>query len=220
MEIKDSIQIAYAEEQALVRKGIISLLTTLDNLDFTIEANDGTELLNRLTEASTLPDLCILGVKMSPLDGHSTLVELKKRWPGLRVMVLTDNTNPQIMMRMIAAGANGYVQKKNKPEMILRAIHDIHDNEYHYSNQATSRIFKQIREHTIKTPSFSQVELEFMKYAGTNLSYEAIGKKLGVTGKSVEGYRMRIFQKLGISNRAELALFAFQSGLITNSDTK
>lgn len=218
MEFKTSIHIAYAEEQSLVRKGIISLLGMLDNLVFTIEADDGSELLEKLSEAERLPDICIIGVRMEPMDGHTTLIELKKRWPAIRVLVLTENNHPKIMMRMIAAGANGYVLKKANPDVIIRALRDIYHHGYHYSNEATLRIFKQLKDNTLKAPHFSSRELDVIRYAGSNLSYEAIGREIGISGKSVEGHRIKIFRKLEIANRAELALFAFQSGLANNKE--
>lgn len=218
MESKTSIHIAYAEEQSLVRQGIISLLTLLDDLEFTIEADDGSELLEKLSMAERLPDICIVGVRMVPMNGHTALVEMKRRWPDLKVLVLADNNHPKIVMRMIAAGANGYELKKSNPGVIVKALRDIHEHGYYYSNVATIQIFKQLKDNTIKAPKFSRRELEVIRYAGTNLSYEAIGQKIGVSGKSVEGYRIKIFGKLEISNRAELALFAFQSGLSNNRE--
>lgn len=218
MGTKTSIHIAYAEEQWIVRKGIISVLSVYDDFVFSIEAGDGYELLEKLSSTEKFPDICIVGIKMYPMDGHTTLVELKKRWPGLKVLVLTDNNNVNIMMRMIAAGANGYLLKKSTAEIIVTALNDIYQNGYYHSTEATGKIFRQIKENKIKAPKFSSAELEVIKYAGTNLSYEAIGRKIGVSRESVEGYRVKIFRKLGIANRAELALFAFQSGLAIKSD--
>ena len=218
MEPQTSIRIAYAEEQLLVRKGIISLLSIAYDLMFDIEAADGSELLEKLSGAGQLPDICIIAIRMAPMDGHTTLVELRKRWPDLKVLVLTENTNPKIMMRMIAAGANGYVQKKSSSDIIISALRGIHENGYYYSNEATMRIFKQIKANAIKAARFSPPELAVIRNACSNLSYEAIGRKIGASGKSVEGYRIKIYKKLEISNRAELALFAFQSGLTNREE--
>src|SRR5690606_33677819 len=119
------IHIAYADDHTAVRKGIISFLSGLGGIVVDIEANNGKELIKQLEKVKRLPDVCLLDINMPQMDGFETLVEIKKRWQSMKVLILTVHDAELYVIRMIRNGANGYLLKSCDPEEIKKALFTI-----------------------------------------------------------------------------------------------
>lgn len=208
------LKVAYAEMHIAVRKGIISLLEKSGDIKFILEASKGNELLNLLERTKELPDLCILDVNLPELNGFDTVVEIKKRWPNVGILILTSFSNDMYIHRMILNGANGYLTKTSSPEEIKEALFTIHRDGLYFTTTITKSYFRSIQSNTIKIQEFTDRELQVLKYSCTDLSYEEIAAKMNTTKRSVEGYRDSLFKKLNLNSRVSLAIFAIKYGLV------
>src|ERR1035438_3916432 len=83
------IHVAYAEDYKIVRMGITAFLNTLGGIQVDIEADDGKDLIRQIQKAKEIPDVCLLDINMPGMNGFETIVELKKKWPDIKVLVLT-----------------------------------------------------------------------------------------------------------------------------------
>lgn len=212
---KPTIPIVYADDHDAIRKSLARYLEDLGGISVLIETGDGKELIHRMSHAESLPSVCVIDIHMPAMDGFTLIAEIQKRWPGMPVLVLTVFQNECYIIRMIKLGARGYLLKSCKPEEIKDAIVSIHESGYYYSDAAGPRLFRQVLDGKVKNLEFSEMELAVIRYSCTELSYGKIAEELGTSRKSVEGYRDRLFQKLGINSRVSLALFAIQSGIVT-----
>ena len=208
------INIAYAEDQVATRKGIISLLENEGGLKVSIEADNGRQLITQLEKAKEVPDICILDIGMPELNGFDTLIELKKKWPKIKVLVLTIYCNDIYIIRMITNGANGYMLKTSHPLEIIEALHSIYKNGMYFSEVVTSYYFHAIQNKKLRVPEFTDKETQVLKYSCSDLSYEDIALKMHTTKRSVEGYRDSLFKKLNVNSRVSLVMFAIQFGLV------
>ncbi|WP_293299845.1 response regulator transcription factor [Pedobacter sp. UBA4863] len=208
--------VAFAEDHVMVRKSIVAFFNATDpNFNISIEADNGVELLEKLSHSEVLPAICILDINMPQMPGRVLLVELRKRYPEMKFLVLTAFYDENLIISMISAGANGYLLKSDDTDEISIALKSIKENGYYYSGAASSTMFQLFSDKQRKVNyDFSMMEEELLRYSSTNLTYEEIANKLGTTAKTIEGHRTRLFAKLKISSRVELALFAFQSGII------
>ncbi len=208
------IHIAYADDHKAVRKGIISFLYGLGGIIVDIEANNGKELIRQMEKADRLPDVCILDINMPQMDGFEALVEIKKRWQYVKVLIVTVHDTELYIMRMIRSGANGYLLKSCDPEEIKKALFTIHNNGVYFSDVITSQFFYAVQNKEIKLPNFTAREIEVLKFCCTDLSYAKIAEKMRTTSRSVEGYRDSLFKKLKVNSRVSLALYAVQFGYV------
>ena len=208
------IHIAYADDHLVVRKGIISLLNNLGGIEVDIEASNGKELIEQLVAAPCLPSICILDINMPVMDGFDTIIEIKKRWPKMKALVLTIFEAEHYIIRMIRYGANGYLLKTCDPAEIKCALIAIHQKGIYHSTLVPAHLTNLVKNNLIKQVNLTEKEMAVMKYCCSDLTYSDIGQKLGTTTRSVEGIRDSLFRKLQVASRVSLALYAVQFGLV------
>ena len=214
MSAQPIIHIAYAEDHTLVRKGIISFINNLGGIEVDIDVDNGRDLVNEIAKANRIPDVCLLDINMPGMNGFDTVIELKKRWPHIKILVLTVFDIEIYIVRMIMIGANGYLLKSCNPEEIKEAIVSIFCNGMYFSELVTHNFVQDIKTGVITIPNLTGREMQVLKYSCSELNYAQIAEKLGTTTRSVEGYRDSLFRKLKVHNRVSLALFAVQFGLV------
>ncbi|MCW3122283.1 MAG: response regulator transcription factor [Flavipsychrobacter sp.] len=212
--MKTKIKFAYADDHEAVRKGIISLLNC-DTIECIIDEENGRKLIDAIAKAKDLPDVCLLDVNMPVLNGYDTLIEIKKRWPSMKVLVLTAFDAELLIIRMIMNGANGYILKNAGIAELQTAIHTVSRSSMYYSEVASQHLVLAIKNKEVFVQNLTERELLVMKKSCTDLTYAQIAEEMRVTTRSVEGYRDSIFRKLHINSRVSLALFAVQLGLVT-----
>jgi two-component system invasion response regulator UvrY len=204
-----------ADDHTIVRESLAELIAKLGNFSVDIQAEDGLVLLEKLSAAGVLPDICILDINMPILDGYDTLKEIRIRWPELSVLILTMYTTSFGIIRMLQAGANGYLDKGCDPEELRNALLNICHKGYHYEHQVgrfMSQLASGMKLRTI--PDLSAREIEIMILSCSNLSYKEIGAKMFLSESSICNYRDAIFSKLGINSRVELVIYALKNGLV------
>lgn len=213
MKEEPVIRIAYADDHAIVRKGIISFIREMGGIRVDFEASNGKDLIQQLENASELPDICMIDINMPGMNGFDTLVALRERWPQIRTLVLTIFDHELYIIRMILQGANGYLLKSCDPTDIKKALISIYQNGFYHSDMVSNQLIHAIKNKKIKLPHFTEKELQVLKYSCTDLSYAQIAQKMNTTSRSVEGYRDSLFKKLKVNSRVSLALYAVQSGI-------
>jgi len=115
MDKEPNVRIAYADDDELVREGVISLLTGLGGISVAILAIHGRDLIEQLERAAVLPEVIMLDISMEEMDGFETIMVIKDQWPEVKVLVLTGHDNDILAIRMISLGANGYLLKAVVP---------------------------------------------------------------------------------------------------------
>lgn len=212
MEAKDLIRIAFADDHVSVRQGISAFLEGMGNIKVDIQADNGRMLMELLERADRLPDICMIDINMPVMDGFKLLEEIKKQWPEMKILVFTVFNREPYVIRMIKAGANGYLVKSCNLEEINAALVSIKDNGYYYSTVASNRVFESSKK--VRLPNITKGESELLKYCCEEMTYAEIAQAIGTTPSSVEGYRDRLFNKLGVSSRIGLCQFAVANGYV------
>ncbi len=207
------ILVAYADDHKLYRKGAISFLQESGRMLVDIEAANGEELIAAIRKAKVKPDVCIVDINMPKMDGFDTVVEIKKRWPEIKILVHTVFNIELYIIRMILNGANGYIIKGDADELV-NAVTIVYNEEMYYNSIVTRRFVQDIKSGKVKLPQLNGREMQVLKFCSAGLSYEQMGEKMKATPKSVEGYRRSLFNKLNVHNRSDLVLIAVQLGII------
>lgn len=208
--------IVIVDDHLLIAKAITSIIEQFKNYGVLYESENGKELMEKFKQKKNIPDIVLLDISMPVMDGFETAAWLKQNHPEVSVMVLTMQGDDESLIKMIKAGAVGYLNKNVHPAELAKALDSIVEKGFYYPDWATSRVLHslanpaEINEPAVK---MSDREIEFLKYTCTELTYKEIGEKMFCSARTVESYRDSLFEKLGVKTRVALALYTVKIGL-------
>jgi two-component system response regulator NreC len=211
-------RVLLADDHAVLRSGLRLLLTSQNEYDVVGEASSGTETLSLAEQLQ--PDLILLDLSMPSLGGLDALPALRKLVPSARILILTMHDDPQYLRQALKHGASGYVLKKAVDAELLSAMRAVLRGEV-YVHPSMTRILledmlpeSQSSNNDDSWNSLSEREQEILKMVALGHTSAEIAGQLNLSAKTVETYRARGMEKLGLRTRAALVKFALQEGLI------
>jgi DNA-binding NarL/FixJ family response regulator len=211
------IRILLADDHAVVRRGLKLVLDAHPDLDVVAEAGDGGEAVERGLDESV--DLAILDVSMPRMTGLQAALELSKRRPELKILILSMHDNEQYLFEALRAGASGYVLKSVADRDLVEACRAAMRGEPFLYPAAVQAL---IRDHLERaaagedaaTGGLTPRELEVLKLIAEAHTSKEIADLLVISVKTVERHRANILEKLGMRDRVELTRYAIRRGLI------
>ena len=215
----DKIRILIADDHAVLRDGLKTVLMTNENYEIVGEATDGN---NAITKANDLkPDLIIMDIGMPGKNGIEATKIIKKHLPEVKVLILTMHDNYNYILDSLSAGINGYILKISDMSVVFTAIDQIIQGEDYFSHDVTLNALKNLD----KVPKsvahvddfyLTKREKEVLKLIAEGHTYRKIAEMLFISHYTVINHRQNIIQKLGLNNNAELVQFAIKYGFISN----
>lgn len=198
------IHVLIADDHAVVRDGLALVIGGEPDMHVTAVAADGEEAV--AAAAAHKPDVAVLDMRMPRLGGVAAIRALRERCPGTKILVLSMYDDERLASAALAAGAHGYVGKHVESGALVRAIRSVH------KGVRLEGAPEAERDPDIDGSMLSLREREVMALVIAGHTGRAIADKLGITKSSVDTYRARIFQKLGVRDRAELLAHAAAQG--------
>jgi len=211
------IRVLVADDHAILRAGLALLINSQADMEVVGEAATGPEAVRQ--SATLQPDVVVLDLTMPRTDASKTISELSGKRGGLRVLVLTMHDDPAYLDMAMSAGAYGFVTKKAADSELLAAIRAVHSGRQFIdatTGRGSPRRFRKKADVRQRTKSLlSRRESEVLRLVGAGHTNRAIAESLALSVKTVETYRARLCEKLGLHDRAELVLYALQTGLLS-----
>ncbi len=211
-------RVLLADDHAVLRSGLRLLLTSQNEFDVVGEASSGTETLSLAEQLQ--PDLILLDLSMPALGGLDALPALRKLVPSARVLILTMHDDPQYLRQALKHGASGYVLKKAADSELLSAIRAVLRGEVYVHPSMTRILLEDMLPESQSVDKennwggLSEREQEVLKLVALGHTSAEIASQLNLSAKTIETYRARGMEKLGLRTRAALVKFALQKGLI------
>jgi two-component system, NarL family, response regulator len=202
-----SIRVLLAEDNQLVRMGIAALVATTTDLRIAAEAADGIEALE-FYRANPV-DVVVADLKMPRFDGIQLLVALKKEWPKVRVLILTQYEGDESIHRALVAGALGYVTKETAGGQILNAIRAVASGKRHVPVAIATRL----AEHALG-PQLTPRETQVLGLLCKGMSNREIGAELSISERTVGVFVTAILGKLDVKSRTEAIAAAMRRGFV------
>ncbi len=210
------IRILVVDDHPVVRKGIVAMLETEEDLSVVGEASNGQEALQKYRELA--PEVVLMDLVMPVMDGVEAIHQLRSMDPEARVLVLTSFTSDDKVFAAIKAGAAGYLLKDSDPDDLIRAIHQVQRGESSLHPAIAHRLLTQLAqpaEPRQRVEELTDREKEVLTYIAEGLNNQEIAEKMVVSKATVHSHVSRILAKLQLDSRTQAALYAIRQGYIT-----
>ncbi|MBF0460971.1 MAG: response regulator transcription factor [Magnetococcales bacterium] len=204
------IKILLADDHAIFREGLASLLKTDATLELVAEAQDGDEAWRLMQQH--LPDVAILDISMPGLNGLEVASQLKKSGLPIRVVILTSYDDPTLALQANEAGVTGYILKENSFEELHHAIRTVWGGGRFMSGQVTKKLQEMLCFSPRKT--LSPRENEVLALIAMGHTNKEIARLLHITPRTVDTHKTRLKEKLELHTIGELSQYAVRVGLI------
>jgi two-component system, NarL family, invasion response regulator UvrY len=208
-------KIILADDHILLRDALASLINNFDAFIVTAVAGNGQEVIQAIANGCQA-DIALMDLNMPQMDGYETAKWLAQQHPGIKIIILTMYDSEIALIRLLKAGVHGFLKKDIHPDELKNALLTVAAGEYYYSNHTTVKIASLFRKPSgLQKSTLSDIEIEFLKLASTDMTYKEIAQALGMTPRHVDTYRDALFTKLDVKSRVGLAIYAVKNGIIT-----
>ena len=210
------IRILIVDDHAVLRDGIRALLGLHDDIEVVGEASEGKEAVGKAQEL--MPDVVIMDIAMPGMDGLEATRRLRKKYPKMKVLVLTQHDNKEYILSVIKAGASGYVPKRALGSELVSAIRAVKEGDSFLYPSAAAALIEDYLQQTKGEDPYDQLtarEREIFKLIAEGHTSREIADMLFLSLRTVQGHRLKILEKLNLHNRTELIKFAMRKGLVS-----
>src|SRR4030095_9069230 len=183
------IRIIIADDHQMFIDGVKLIIRSFENIEVVGEANNGEEVLDMLEKTSA--DIVILDINMPVKDGVDTAKEVRKKFPNVKLLMVTMHKQKEFIQKLVAIGVSGYILKNTGAEELYDAIRIIHEGGEYFGEEVTKEILHSMRAHASapEAPQFSKREHEILKLLADELTTQEIADKLFISFHTVESHR-------------------------------
>ncbi len=209
-----NIRILIADDHAIVREGLRTLITAKPGLELVGEAADGEEAV--VMARSVCPDVILLDMIMPRKDGLEAIQAIKAENPLARILVLTSFSDDDKVFAAIKAGALGYLLKDSSPQQLIQAIRDVYQGQPSLHPTIALKLIRELSQPSdlpLSEEPLSERELETLRLVAQGLTNQEIAERLAISERTVGKHVSNILDKLHLANRTQAALYALRRGL-------
>ncbi|MEO6135116.1 MAG: response regulator transcription factor [Ginsengibacter sp.] len=214
----DIINVAIADDHKIFRKGVILSLKSYQNIRFTLEAENGEELIKGIEQEQ--PDIVLMDLKMPVKDGIETTKYLNKHFPKVRILILTMFEDERFVGHLMDSGANGYLLKSTEPAEIKQGIMDVMRTGFYLNNFVNRVLIKKNYSKQKFNPNLnseiivSDREKEVLSLVCMEYTAQEIAQRMEISARTVEAIKDRLMERFGVKNSVGLVFFAMKNSLI------
>ena len=211
------IKTLLVDDHKIVRDGIHSILLSDKKINVIAEAKDGTEALEIIIRNAGKIDVVIMDINMPGLNGVDATEIIKKLYPEVKVLGLTMHSERSYIIKMIEAGAMGYILKDSGGQKLIEAVKTVAEGKNYYCNKVSATLVKGF----VKKEGFigghfglSERQIEILRFVSEGLSNDDISTKVCLSKRTVETHRRNIMKKMDVKNTAEMITVAIKKGVL------
>lgn len=215
-----TIKVVIADDHVLFRAGVKTALSMKKDIRLVGEADNGQQLLHLLKHIQ--PDIILLDIQMPIMDGITTLPEIKKNYPDIRIIMLTMHNDHSMISRLMELGANAYLTKNSDSEVIYEAVKTCYFNEYYFNDLTNKALLDGLRTKrnadflTQSEVKLTEKEKHILKLMCEEKSTKEIADMVDLSPRTVEAIRDKLKTKTGTKSMAGLVMYAVKAGIIDN----
>ena len=207
-------RIAIADDHVLVRRGLAELLREMDDFRVVGEASSGDELLRLLREDRV--DVIVMDMNMPGPSGLDLVKSIRAEFPKLPILVLSAHPEDQYAVRVVRAGAMGYLTKESAEADLVVAVRRVASGKRYLTQTLAASLLDALDTNPDEDPhaALSDREYQVLRLIASGMTVGGIAEHLSLSVKTVSTYRSRLLQKMGMSNNSEITRYALENGLV------
>ncbi len=213
------ITIGVAEDQSIYRIGLINMLNNTGNYDVIVEAADGKDLIEQLEDKR--PKVLLVDYRMPEMSGIQATFIIRKKYPDMKVLILSMYDSNEFVIKAIENGANGYITKDDDPKEIIDGIQSVLSTGYYLNDRTSKALIKQLMSTGKVTPEFpeahsefTELEIEVIELICKEYSTHEIADVLCKSKRTIEGVRATILKKINARNIIGVVMYAIKNKLV------
>lgn len=210
------IKVAIADDHALFRAGVKTALSVRKDIEMIAEADNGMQLLNLLKHIE--PDVILLDIQMPLMDGITTLPEIRKLYPDIKVIILSMHNDHSMISKLMEVGANSYLTKNSDSETIYQAIKTCYEQEFFFNDLTNKALLSGLRtkknDHSPEDIQLNDKELRILKLMCEEKTTKEIADIVDISPRTVEAIRDKLKTKTGAKSMAGLVMYAVKNKLL------
>ena len=213
------IDLLLADDQALVRAGFRLILEAESDLRVVAEAEDGEQAVTEAARAR--PDVALMDIRMPRLDGIAATRAILEALPATRILMLTTFDLDDYVIDAFRAGASGFLLKTVPPAQLVAAVHTVHESDALLAPASTRRLIEQRARAAVPAPELDELtarEHEVLRLLARGLTNAEIAQRLVVEPSTVKSHVARVLAKLGLRDRVQAVVYAYDHGVIRPGD--
>ena len=219
--MNEKIRILIADDHAIVRRGLRTLIGSEDGMEVIGEAADGIEAVEQAEELD--PDVILLDMMMPRQDGVEAIRQIRQHNPEARILVITSFAEDDKVFPAIKEGALGYLLKDSSPEQLLQAIYDVYKGESSLHPAIALKLIRELNQPSDLPPTqdpLTEREVDVLRLVARGLTNQEIAEALVISERTVANHIGNILSKLHLANRTQAALYALREGLASLDDSE
>ena len=211
----NKIDIIIVDDHVLFSQALNGLVSNFDEFNVVTVLNNGKELVDYFSKENKQPQIVLMDIKMPIMNGIEATQWLKDNKPEIKVLALSMEADEDTILKMLRAGAKGYLLKDIHPSVLQHALKEVDASGFYYTENVTNTLLNSInnKEKSIAI-QLKDRELEFLKLACTERTYREIAEIMFLSPKTVDNYREALFEKLGAKTRIGLVLYAIKEKIV------
>lgn len=214
MEENELIKVAIADDHQLFRDGIFSLLEQNGEYEVVISAGGGIELMEYLSRGEQLPQVILLDLTMPDMNGFEVLEACKRKYPSIKIIVISMYDDGNYVMKCVRAGAYGYLLKNTDGAELNQAIDSVCWGKKYFNEEISAKMISLMAMEGNEPKPLSAKETEVIKLIADGLTTKEIAENLFISTRTVETHRNNMMKKWEAKNTAELVKIAAKRGLL------
>lgn len=208
------VTVALVDDHKLFRSGLKELFIRFPEYEVLFEADNGEDFCRKVNKLFA-PNIALIDMNMPKMDGLATAKWIQNNIPQTKILILSMLNDEKTVLKLIKAGAKGYLLKEADPEEFKTALDTVKENNFYYPAYITQYFLNQVkREPTICFSDVKTRDVEFLNHVASDLTYKEIADKMNLGVRTIDGYRDQLFNKYNVKSRVGLVIYAIKNNLI------
>ena len=210
------IDIIIVDDHMLFSQALNGLVSNFEEFNVLNVLNNGKEIIDYISNNNQKPEIVLMDIQMPIVNGIEATNWLKNNAPEIKVLALSMECDEETILKMLRAGAKGYLLKDIHPNILHHAINEVHSNGFYYTENVTKTLLNSVNGTSKSENSIflKDRELEFLKLTVSERTYKEIADAMCLSPKTIENYREALFEKLEVKTRIGLVLYAIKEKIV------